>query len=111
MSAPVATINDHNLKTNEWARISNWLSYWDGDGDAATKYQFWDSGSGANSAYFWTPDNAHHAAGTAIEVAAADLAGVWLRGGTAGGSETMWVRAFDGRDWGAWDAFTLRTLP
>ena len=43
----------------------------------------------ADSGYFWTPDNAHHAADTAITVAAADLSNVWVRGGAAGGSETM----------------------
>jgi hypothetical protein len=55
------------------------------------------------------PDNAHQPAGTAITVAAADLGNVWVRGGQAGGTKTMWVRAFDGTDWGAWDAFALTT--
>ena len=67
------------------------------------------SGTGANSGYFWTPSNAHHAANTPITVAAADLANVWVRGGQAGGTETMWVRAFDGTDWSAWDSFTFTT--
>ena len=108
---PVATINDHSLQSNEWARVASWISYSDADGNAATKYQFWDGGAGASSGYFWTPANAHHPADTTIEVAAADLAGVWLRGGAAAGEETMWVRAFDGTEWGAWDAFTLTSLP
>ena len=60
-------------------------------------------GADANSGYFWTPGNAHHAANTTIEVAASDLANVWVRGGTSAGSETMWVRAFDGTDWSDWD--------
>ena len=45
-----------------------------------------------------------------ITVAAADLANVWVRGGQAGGTETMWVRAFDGTDWSGWDSFTFTTL-
>ena len=107
--APVATINDHSLHTNEWSQVQSWISYSDADGNAATQYQFWDGGTGASSGYFWTPANAHHAGRHAITVAAADLANVWVRGGTAGGSETMWVRAFDGTDWGAWDAFSFTT--
>ena len=66
-------------------------------------YQFWDGNSAANSAYFWTPANSHWAAGTAIDVAASDLANVWVQGGTAGGSDTMYLRAFDGTAWGNWD--------
>jgi hypothetical protein len=104
------TINDHTLRENEWATIEDWVSYSFADGEAVTKYQFMDGGSDASSGYFWTPGNEHHAANTTIEVAAADLDSVWVRGGTAGGSETMWVRAFDGNDWGAWDAFTLLTI-
>lgn len=106
---PVATINDQTLHNNTWAQVSNWLSYSDANGDSAVKYQFWDSGSGANSAYFWSPDNSHWAANTTIEVSAADLASFWVRGGAATGSEILWVRAFDGSDWGSWDTFTLTT--
>ena len=107
---PVATINDHSLHTNEWSRVTNWISYSDADGNAATQYQFWDSGPASNSGYFWTPDNSHHAADTAITVAASDLNNVWVRGGAAGGSETMWIGAYDGTAWSAWDHFTLTTL-
>ena len=108
-TAPVATIADHSLGTNEWARLSNWVSYSDADGNAATQYQFWDGGSGTNSGYFWTPENAHQPAGTAITVLAAELDNAWVRGGQTPGSETMWVRAFDGTDWGAWDAYSVTT--
>lgn len=107
---PVATIADHGLRPNEWSRIDSWVSYFDADGGAAVQYQFWDGGTGATSGYFWTPDNAHHAANTVFTVAATDLDDVWLRGGSAAGSETMWVRAFDGRAWGTWDPFTFSTL-
>ncbi|HMM88300.1 hypothetical protein [Bradyrhizobium sp.] len=106
---PVATINDQTLHNNTWAQVSNWLSYSDANGDVATKYQFWDGGTGANSGYFWTPDNTHWSANTTVEVSAEDLANVWVRGGSATGSETLWVRAFDGTNWGNWDSFTLTT--
>jgi hypothetical protein len=108
---PVVTVDNHNVNINEWAQISNWLSYSDADGDAAVKYRFIDGGPIGSSGYFWTPTNPHHPAGVEIEVAASDLANVWVRGGTAGGSETFWVRVFDGTEWGGWDTFTLTTLP
>src|SRR4029079_18008337 len=107
--APVATISDHSLSVNQWSKVDSWLSYSDADSNAATQYQFFDGGTGANSGYFWTPDNAHHNAGENITVAAADLGNVWVRGGATAGNETMWVRAFDGTDWSAWDSFTLKT--
>ncbi len=107
---PVATISDHSLSANQWSKVQGWVSYSDANGNAATQYQFWDGGTAGDSGYFWTPDNAHHAANTAITVAASDLGNVWVRGGQSGGSETMWVRAFDGTDWGAWDQFNLATI-
>ncbi|MFQ3458419.1 hypothetical protein PMN64_34590 [Bradyrhizobium sp. UFLA01-814] len=110
-TAPTATINDHTLNAAQWAQLVNWTTASDADGDAITKYQFWDSGSAANSAYFWTPANSHWAANTVIDVPASDLSSIWVQGGTAGGSETMWVRAFDGTAWSNWDSFTLTSLP
>jgi hypothetical protein len=86
------------------------VSYSDANGNPATQYQFWDGGTAPNSGYFWTPSNAHNPANTAITVAASDLSNVWVRGGQTGGSETMWVRAFDGTDWSAWDSFALTTV-
>ena len=107
---PVVTINDHSLHTNEWSQVTNWISYSDAENNAATQYQFRDTGTDASSGYFWTPSNAHWAANTDITVAAADLQSVWIRGGQSSGSETMQVRAFDGTDWSAWDSFTLTTV-
>jgi hypothetical protein len=111
MAKPVALISNYNLRTNEWSRLTSWISYSDADGNAATQYQFFDGGFGANSGYFWTLENAHHPSNTTITVSAADIANVWVRGGMAGGSETLWVRAFDGTDWSDWDSFTLTTIP
>jgi transcription elongation GreA/GreB family factor len=108
--APVATINDKSVKINEWAQIKNLLAYTDADGNPAVRYEFWDGQAKTTSGYFWTPDNARHAAGTAFSVEAADLANVWMRGGTAAGAETMYVRAFDGTSWSAWDPFKVTTL-
>jgi hypothetical protein len=86
-------------------------SYSDPANHPATVYEFWDGGTAANSGYFSTLGNAHNSSGVAITVNAADLTNVFVDGGQSGGSETMWVRAFDGTEWSAYDAFTLTTAP
>jgi hypothetical protein len=108
-TAPQVTIADHTIGTNQWAKVDGWISKTDADGDSITQYQFYDAGAAASSGYFWTLQNAHHAADTYITVAAADLGWTWVRGGQAAGTETMWVRGYDGTSWSAWDAFLLTT--
>ena len=109
-TAPVASVADHSLARNAWSSVMSWVSYSDADSNAATHYGFWDSGSAASSGYFWTPSNARHSPGTTITVSASDLANVWVRGGQVTGAETMWICAFDGTAWGAWDPFVLTTI-
>ena len=106
-TAPVAAVGDHNVHVNQWVTLSQWLATSDVDGDTITQYEFLDAGLAGNSGYFWTADVGQRAANEYFTVDAADLATTWVRGGQAVGSETMWVRAFDGTDWSAWDAFTL----
>ncbi len=108
-NAPDVTTYDATLGVNEWGQAFWWMDYYDPDGEEVTAFQFWDSGAGANSGYFWTPDNAHHAAGTAITVDAAHLDDVWFRGGQAEGTETLWVRANDGHDWSQWMSLSMTT--
>lgn len=108
--APVATINDKSVKINEWTQIKNLLAYTDADNNPAVRYEFWDGQAKTTSGYFWTPDNARHAAGAAFSVEAGDLANVWVRGGSVAGAETMYVRAFDGTAWSSWDPFKLTTI-
>lgn len=111
-SPPVATISDQSLRVNDWARVSNWIAYSDADGEAATRYQFWDGGTSTTSGYFWNDAGSGRlAANTTLDVTAADLNKIWVRAGSVSGSETLWVRAFDGHDWGAWDSFTLTSQP
>jgi hypothetical protein len=106
-TAPVATINDHSLVVGQWAQVQNWLSYSDANGDAATMYQFVDQGTAAGSGQFWTPAGGYLAPGPTLTVAAADLANVWVGGANNTGTDAMWVRAFDGASWSAWDSFTF----
>ena len=103
--APVATINDLSLAAGASTSVASLVSYSDSDGDAAQKYMVWDS-KGANSFYL---------SGTAVDarsgfvVSADQLANLTLKGDTSAGTQTLWIRAHDGTEWGAWDAFTLTT--
>jgi hypothetical protein len=83
MAVPVATLENRTLRINEWGQLKPWLTYLDGDGNPAVRYEFFDGGIVANGSYFWTPDNEHHAYATTFGVAAADLASVYVRGGAA----------------------------
>jgi hypothetical protein len=107
---PVALVSDHSLETGAWQRLDTWLTYVDANSHAATMFEFYDGGVGANSGYFYSSQNEHHAAGTTFSISAAQLSSVWLRGGAVPGTETMFVRAFDGFEWSQWDQFTLTTI-
>jgi hypothetical protein len=108
-AAPVVRIDDHSLATKAATPVTNWLTATDANGDAITQYQFYDNGTAASSGYFSSSANAKYAATTMITVNAADLASVRVHGGDAAGTDKMWVRAFDGKEWGAWDDFILTT--
>ena len=108
-TAPVAAIGDQNLQIDGSITLEPLVSVSDADGDAIAQYQFYDAGTAAGSGYLWTANGGQRAAGQYITIAAADLGTVELRAGQAAGTDLMWVRAFDGAAWGAWDAFTLVT--
>src|SRR5205823_9684342 len=99
---PVASIPAHALHVNEWSTVANWISYSDADNNPATQYQFWDGGTASGGPQFWTAATGYQPAQTYLTVSAANVGGVWVGGATAGGSETMDVRAFDGTDWSDW---------
>ena len=108
-TAPVATVNDQTLQIDEAIGLETLISVSDADGDTITQYQLYDSGTAADSGYFFSTNRGQRPAGEYVTIGAADLDAVELRAGQATGSELMWVRAFDGVAWSAWDAFTLVT--
>ena len=73
----------------------------------STQYQFDHVGAAANSGYFWTADVGQRAANTYTPndpVADHDLSHhLGARRRHARTPELMWVRAFDGSEWSAWD--------
>jgi probable HAF family extracellular repeat protein len=105
--APVVAVDDHSLQVNGWSKIGGWISFTDSDGDAPTKYEFWYGDTSAGAAKFWSPAYGNQPALNTLTVNAADVGNIWVGGGTAPGTETMWVRAFDGTNWSSWDSFQL----
>ena len=77
----------------------------DADGDAVTQYEFWDDTSGGG--YFSVAGVAQD--NNPIAVDAAQLADVTYVGGADPGVEQVWVRAFDGLEWGAWKNWNMTT--
>ncbi|MGD9922613.1 MAG: hypothetical protein AB7V13_14400, partial [Pseudorhodoplanes sp.] len=107
--APTVAVGDKTLAANAAVKIASWVSYSDPDGNPATQFQLIDNGTAANSGVLLAPNGNVVAAGTTLSVSAADLANVSIRGGTAAGTETMQIRAFDGTAWSAWDSFNITT--
>ena len=107
--APVTTVSDHSLRINAWSKIASWISFTDADNDAALQYQFWNGDASPTAAKFWSPVSGVQPALNTLTVSAADLGNIWVGGATAAGSETMWVRAFDGLDWSNWTPFSVTT--
>ena len=74
----------------------------DADGDAITNYQFWDSTTDASSGHFVVGGVAQ-GTNQNIDVTAAQLSSTTFQSGS--GSDDLWVRAFDGAEWGVWKEF------
>ena len=105
-AAPTATLGDLTLAAKTWQQIGNDVVYTDSEGDTATHYQVWDS-EGGNS--FWVQYTGYVDASSGYMITADQLSGLWLRSDAVDSSQNLWVRAYDGNSWGAWDSFTLTT--
>jgi hypothetical protein len=102
--APVVTINDHYLETGQWTQVSNVASIWDADGDYVVRYELWNS---AGESTAWWADGRYVDASNGYQTD--NLHGLWFKGQDWVGSQNLWIRAFDGKDWGEWDQFTITT--
>ena len=100
--APVAAASNFTATHNQNIAASSLFSASDPDGEAITKYQFWDSTANALSGHFVVGGVAQ-GTGQAIDVTAAQLSSTTFQSGS--GSDDLWVRAFDGMAWGAWTEF------
>ncbi|WP_245309240.1 M10 family metallopeptidase C-terminal domain-containing protein [Bradyrhizobium retamae] len=100
--APVVTAADFTATHNQNIAVTGLFSVTDADGDAITKYQFWDSTSDPSSGHFVVGGVAQ-GTNQNIDVAAAQLSATSFQSGS--GSDDLWVRAFDGTNWSAWKEF------
>jgi hypothetical protein len=82
--------------------LSNLFQVTDADGDSMTKYELWDGTAAPNSGHF-AVNGVAQAAGTVIDITAAQLASTTFIAGASGTSDSLQIRAFDGINWSAAD--------
>ena len=102
--APVVTATDYNLTPNyTLSPITNIFAVRDSDGDAITKYDFWDSNNAAFSGHF-NVGGVAQSANQDIFVDASQLSTVTFTSGSAFNTDRIWMRAYDGSAWSDWTA-------
>lgn len=105
--APTVAVANQSMTLNTYAQAVNWVSWSDADGEVPAYFQFYDATATTGSARMWTPGGGYLADGAYLTVATGDIGSVYIGGAAAAGTDTMYVRAFDGHDWGNWDPFTV----
>jgi hypothetical protein len=94
------TTSDRVAHPNQTLALSSLFTVSDADNDPITKYQLRDTTTDPNSGHF-VINGVAQAAGTVIEITAAQLAQTSFVTGTVG--DNLQIRAFDGIDWSAYD--------
>ena len=102
---PVIDVPDFESRIGVWTRLTDIMSIADADGDAITHLALYDATGGDN---WWADGGVVDAAVTYVT---AYLPGIWFRGDPEASAQPLWVKAFDGTEWGEWESFTLTTLP
>ncbi|WP_166418823.1 calcium-binding protein [Cochlodiniinecator piscidefendens] len=103
--APTVTIGDIAAQPSAWVALGELMTYNDANGQAAVSYEIWDD-SGADS--FWVGDGIPDAS-SGYQFSASQIGAFWVQAEAEEGVQTLWIRAFDGTDWGAWDSFDFTT--
>jgi Bacterial Ig-like domain/Bacterial Ig domain/RTX calcium-binding nonapeptide repeat (4 copies) len=104
-TAPVTTASNQTVNRNTVLAASSLFSVSDPDGLATiTQYQFYDSTAGSTTG-FWSVNGTAQPANANIDVSAAQLASTTFTAGA--GTDSVWVRAFDGTAWSAWTNFSI----
>jgi Ca2+-binding RTX toxin-like protein len=105
--APVLTVHDASVAAGQSIAASSLItSVLDQDGDSITSYSFWDGGNGGG---YFTVNGTAQASGQWITVGAGSLSTVRYFGGSAAGSESLYVDVYDGKDWSAIASLTATT--
>jgi Ca2+-binding RTX toxin-like protein len=106
--APVVSSQNRTVLLGASVDAGTLFTVADADGDAPTKYEFWDDVAGGGS---FMLNGEPQAASTAIAVSAAQLANLQYRAGDAIGTERVWARAWDGLAWSGWTPWTMTSAP
>ena len=106
---PVVTTSDTRLAAGATVALSTLFSVSDPDGDGITKYELWESTRDPNAGYY-TINGVRQAAGTIIDITAAQLAQTSFVAGSV--ATSLQIRANDGTLWSAgdnasWAPFTV----
>ena len=107
-AAPVVSASDQTVLLSQAVDASSLFSVSDADNDPITQYEFWDSSAGNGH---FTVDGAEQGVNVSIPVSAAQLAGTKFVGGSASGSDLVWVRANDGQTWSDWKSWNMQSSP
>jgi autotransporter-associated beta strand protein len=98
-TAPLVAVTNANVTVSHLTPVSatSLFTATDADGDPIVQYDFWDNGSAGGT---WLLNGNPLLLGTDNFVNASQLSQVTYRGGA--GTETIWERASDGIQYGAW---------
>ncbi|MGR3433961.1 MAG: hypothetical protein ACU0CO_03585 [Shimia sp.] len=100
-AAPEVTLDDQVHPTGTWVRLDAVMGYADADGDPLAGLELWNDGTET----LWWADGLYRTARSGYVVE--DVSDVWYRVPDAAGHHPLQVRAHDGTEWGAWDAFVV----
>jgi aspartate 1-decarboxylase len=98
--APTVTAANINTVAGQTLAAAPMFTPTDPNGSAFTTYAFWDTQGNGH----WSINGATQATNAEIDVAATSLSQVSYTAGV--GADTLYVRAFDGSLWSAWQSFT-----
>ncbi|MGH7602918.1 MAG: hypothetical protein ACRENK_02850, partial [Gemmatimonadaceae bacterium] len=103
-AVPVVSATDSDVLLNDSLLAATLFSVFDEDGQTPTQYEFYDDVEGGG---YFSVNGTQKAAGIAIPVSATDLANTEYVAGVTPGTERVWVRAYDGEAWSAWQSWTM----
>jgi hypothetical protein len=100
---PTVSVSNMTATRGQSFSASSLFTASDTDGEAITKYAFWDTGSGGGH---FLLNGAAQGTNQEIDVTAAQLSQLSYQSGS--GADTLWVRANDGAQWSLWsNSFTV----
>jgi hypothetical protein len=105
-TAPTVTTSNVTAAHGQSFAASSLFTARDADGDAITKYAFWDAGSGGGHLVL---NGVAQGVNQEIDVTAAQLSQLSYQSGS--GADTLWVAAYDGTTWGNWSSSFSVTAP